>query len=79
MNNRMFAIAWLGVFMLFIIGNHATKCTDVLLYDLTLIFLLIHGLVLAVEHATTLYKLDEKSDKTGVLSGNSNSRKTENG
>lgn len=44
--NRVFLIGWLGVYILTLIGNHATKCTDALLYDTTLILLTFLGIII---------------------------------
>jgi hypothetical protein len=42
-NAGLFAL--IGVFILALIGNHATKCTDVLMYDVTLVLILICFLI----------------------------------
>lgn len=34
------------LFFIMLIGNHATKCTDVLMYDVTLLSILVIGVVI---------------------------------
>ena len=38
---KCYLVATLVVFIMFVIGNHATKCTDVLMYDVTLISIIV--------------------------------------
>ncbi len=44
--SKALMMAWLGIYIMMLIGNHATKCGDVLLYDATVISLIILGLIL---------------------------------
>lgn len=39
-------VGWLGIYILVLIGNHATKCTDALMYDVTLILLVFLGIII---------------------------------
>ena len=50
-----FSVTVTGVFCLLILANHVTKCTDVAVYDATLILLII--LFLIVVHEYDDYKM----------------------
>lgn len=46
MKAKAFLLAWMTLFILMVISNHATKCTDVLMYDISLISLIVLGVVI---------------------------------
>ncbi len=43
---KSYLIAWLGVYIIMLIGNHATKCGDALMYDITLVMLIFLGVII---------------------------------
>ena len=62
-----FLVAWSGIFLLSILTNHVTKCTDVAMYDVSLLMIIMLGLILISRVFMLINDIEKEKQKNEVL------------